>query len=1055
MRLHGFQAFALAGALTGAAVAAGQVAIDSNSFGGIRARSIGPAVMSGRIASIDAVPADPASDRRLTVWVGSASGGVWKSVDAGISFKAVFDEHPQSIGAVRVDPSDPDVVWAGTGESWTRNSVSVGRGVHKTTDGGDTWKLMGLEDSERIGAIRVDPGDGDTVWVCATGHLWDAGEERGVFRTRDGGETWEKVLYVDADTGCADLDLDPQDPRIVYAGMWQFRRRADFFTSGGPGSGLYKSSDGGDTWQRLTNGLPDGELGRITVAVSPSRPSVVYAIVEAEKTALYRSDDVGASWTEVSTSLNVQVRPFYFGELVVDPADFRRVYKPGFLLTVSTDGGKSFTSPFSGFGSSIHPDHHALWIDPTNPQTVILGTDGGVYVSHDRAARWRAVEDLPVSQFYHVAHDMEWPYNVYGGLQDNGTWTGPSRAPGGILSGHWKNIGFGDGFWAFPDPTTPGHVYVEYQGGQLMRVAQATGEVKSIHPYAGEGEEKLRFNWNTPIHLSPNDPKVLYYGSQYLHRSADRGESWQTISPDLTTDDPEKQRQQESGGLTTDNTTAENHCTIFTISESPQDPAVIWAGTDDGNLQVTRDGGATWSEVSANAAGVPDGTWVSRVEASPHDAATAFVTFDGHHSGDMATYVHKTTDYGATFTSLATDDLDGYAHVVKQDPVHPGLLYLGTEHGLFLSVDGGGQWARFEENLPPVSVRDLVVHPTEHDLILATHGRGIYVIDDLTPLRHLTQEILDSDVALLPSRPAAMVISSQLQWFPADHEFVGSNPPEAAWITYYLKKRHLFGDLKVEVYDDDGELIASLPGGKRRGLNRVEWPMRLKPPKYPAATSLVPGFLGPRVKEGTYRVRLIKGKQTLEGEVALVADPRSPHSAADRFLQQDKALELYHLLSDLTYLAESLEALRDGAKERAGRGELRPADAARLTALADGCEELRATLVSTHPSGMLSGQERLRERLGNLYGKVSSYDGRPTDSQLAELDKLAADLQAAEKRVEGFVAAELPAVDRVLEKRGVEPLSRLSREDWEARESGGGGATSARDAARRMAWAAF
>ncbi|MEE8526583.1 MAG: glycosyl hydrolase, partial [Thermoanaerobaculia bacterium] len=399
MRVSSFLAIAFAFAAT----TSGQVAIDSNSFGGIRARAIGPAVMSGRIAAIDAVPADPASDRRMTLWVGAASGGVWKSVDAGISFKPVFDDHPQSIGALRVDPSAPDTVWVGTGESWTRNSVSVGRGVYKTTDGGDSWKLMGLEDSERIGAIRIDPTDGDTVFVCATGHLWDAGEERGVFKTADGGETWEKVLYVDADTGCGDVDLDPQDPSIVYAGMWQFRRRPDFFTSGGPGSGLYKSTDGGDTWRRLESGLPGGELGRISVAVSPSRPSVVYAVVEAEKTALYRSDDVGESWTEVNSSQNVQMRPFYFGELVVDPADFRRVYKPGFVLTVSTDGGKAFSSPFSGsFSSSVHPDHHALWIDPTNPQTVVLGTDGGVYVSHDRAAHWRMVEDLPVSQFYHA-----------------------------------------------------------------------------------------------------------------------------------------------------------------------------------------------------------------------------------------------------------------------------------------------------------------------------------------------------------------------------------------------------------------------------------------------------------------------------------------------------------------------------------------------------------------------------------------------------------------------------------------------------------------------------
>lgn len=1012
--------------------------IDSFTFGGLSARSLGPATMSGRISSLDGVSADPENGRPMTLWVGTASGGVWRSKDGGTTFDAVFDEHIQSIGAVRVDPSAPDTVWVGTGESWTRNSVSVGRGVYKTTNGGDSWQLLGLEDTERISAIRIDPNDGDTVYVCATGHLWNANEERGLYKTTDGGANWQKILYVDADTGCADIDLDPQDPQVVYAAMWQFRREPDFFTSGGPGSGLHRSRDGGKTWEILTEGMPEGDLGRIAVAVAPSRPSVVYATVEADKNALYRSDDVGETWTQLNASTNIAMRPFYFSELVVDPVDFRRVYKPGFFLTVSDDGGKSFSSILSGFGASIHPDLHALWIDPTNPQTMALGTDGGVYISRDRAAHWSFVRTLPVSQFYHVAFDNEVPYNVYGGLQDNGSWVGPSQAIGGILNRHWDNVGFGDGFWTFPHPEDSNIVFSEYQGGQLLRVNRTTGEVKSIRPYAAEGQEKLRFNWNTPLLISSTDPDTLYYGSQHLHISRDRGESWTTISPDLTTDDPALQRQAQSGGLTIDNSTAENHCSIFTIGESPVDPKVLWVGTDDGNVQLSRDGGTTWNELSDNIPDLPAGTWVSRLQASPHDAATVYATFDGHRRGDKTPYAYVSEDYGATWRALAGSGVDGYAHVIVQDAVNSQLLYLGTEMGLYISLDGGATWARFKENLPRVSVRDLAVHPQTHDLVIGTHGRGVYVIDDITSLRHLTPEILDAKVALVPNRPSVMTIEGQLQSFRADDEFVGFNPPLAATITYYLKKRHMFGDLKLEIYDGEGELLTTLPGSKRRGLNRIEWPMRLAAPKLPAATNLVPAFVGPKVPEGTYRVKLIKGKETIEGDVHLVPDPRSLHSAEDRQLQQKIALQLYHALSDLTYTVDSLESMRDAAEERSEG--LRAADVRKIEAYTKGLEDLRVTLVSTSDAGMLSGEERLRERLGTLYGVVSTYDGRPSDSQLAEAKHLMDELKVAQEAVESTIGDTLADLNRLLQRRGKEPLERISRDAWEAQQDGSGGA---------------
>ena len=1014
---------ALAAALLSTVTAAGNIEIDSYTFGGLSARAIGPAVMSGRIAAIDAVAGDP-----RTVYVGAASGGVWKSDDSGITFKPVFDDHPQSIGAIRIDPTDPETVWVGTGESWVRNSVSIGDGVYRSTDGGESWTHLGLADSEHIAAIRISHLDGNVAFVCALGHLWDDNEERGVYRTTDGGQSWQQVLYVDAGTGCADLDLDPTNPNIVYASTWSFRRAPDFFRSGGSGSGLWRSLDGGETWTRLEQGMPEGELGRIAVAIAPSRPTTVYAVVESEDTALYRSDDMGRSWTRKNASNNVQMRPFYFAELLVDPEDHERVYKPGFTLTVSTDGGESFSSMFgAGFNISIHPDHHALWIDPRNPHFLLLGTDGGVYASEDRAAHWRAIGTLPVSQFYHVSHDDRWPYNVYGGLQDNGSWMGPSRAPGGIQAKDWQNVGFGDGFWTFADPVDPDYIYSEYQGGQLMRVHRELGEVRRIAPVATGEEEALRFNWNTPLHLSPNHPGRIYYGSQYLHVSDDHGESWRTISPDLTTDDPDRQRQLESGGLSVDNSTAENNATLYTISESPVDAGVIWVGSDDGLVHVTRDGGEHWDNVTRGLPEVPPGTWVSRLDASPHDAGTAFITLDGHRTGDMTPYVLRTDDYGRTWRSLVTDVIEGYAWVVRQDPVNADLLYLGTEQGLFITLDGGRNWARFKENLPPVAVHDIVVHPQEHDVVLATHGRGIYIIDDVTPLRALTAATLTENVVLLPSRPAVMVSGGQLQSFGAHDQFVGANPPEAASIAYYLRKRHLFGDLLVKVYDDDGNLITVLPGGKRRGINRVDWPMRLKPPKFPPSTSLVPGFLGPRVPEGSYRIELVKGKETLTGEVTLTGDPRSPHSREDRLAQQRLGLELYGMLNDLTYLVESLLDVRtrllDAAEQAGGR------DRRAIERQAESIKALTDTLAATSEAGMLSGEEQLREHLGNLYGAVTGYDGRPTTTQLDRRDQLKVELARAVARGDEIIA-ELPAINERLERLGVKPIERIDRDTW-------------------------
>jgi photosystem II stability/assembly factor-like uncharacterized protein len=1003
------------------------VKIDSETFGGLQPRNIGPAAMSGRIAAMDAVEGD-----RLTLYVGAASGGVWKSVDGGISFKPVFDKHCQSIGAIAIDRRDVKTVWVGTGETWVRNSVSLGDGIYKTSDGGDTWQRLGLANSERIARIVIDPRHGDTVYVAVTGHLWDAHPERGVYRTRDGGKTWQRVLFVNESTGCADVAMDPEDPNTLYAAMWQFRRQPWTFSSGGPGSGLYKSTDGGDTWKRLTSGLPAGELGRCALSVSPGRTSRVYAFVEAKGSGVYRSDDKGETWTALSTGSGVTSRPFYFSYIIADPKDPDRVYKPATGLFVSDDAGKTF----SQIGGGVHSDYHALWVNPDDTDEIWVGTDGGLYTTADRGNTWRFIGGLPISQFYHVSYDMEWPYNVYGGLQDNGSWMGPSRKPGGIANRHWRVLGGGDGFWAFVDPTDPDISYVEYQGGNMLRVRKSTGETKEIKPFRAKDEPEYRFNWNAPIHVSPTRSGTIYLGAQFLFRSRDRGDTWERISPDLTTNDPLKQKQSESGGLTLDNSTAENHTTIFTISESPKNPDVVWVGTDDGNVQVTRDGGRSWALTSRKIAGLPPNTWVTCVEASHFAEGTAYATFDGHQTGDMKSYVYRTTDFGKTWQSITTADIRGHAHVVREDPVRAELLFVGTEQGLWLSIDGGRQWSQIKGEFPNVAVRDLAIHPREHDLLIATHGRGIWILDDLTALRAVTPEVLAAEARFLPSRPSVMVIPSSEQRFEAS-EYRGRSLEDATAVTYYLKKRHMFGDLRLEVFDAQGQRVASTPGGKRRGLNRVSWPTRLKAPKVPPASNLVPqafAFVGPQLPEGNYTVKLVRGADTLTSTAQLVADPRSPHTAEDRAAQRELAHRLYRELERLTFVVDAIVDARDQARLRAEKLGNGDALGKKLEAAATKLENLRQSIVAVREGGQITGDEKLREKLGMLYGGVNGYQGRPTNSQLRYAEVLAGELAAVHAQFEALTAKELLNLNAQLESKKLEPLRAMTREDWQKKQ---------------------
>jgi photosystem II stability/assembly factor-like uncharacterized protein len=999
--------------------------LDSGTLGGLVARPIGPATMSGRILAIDAVEKDP-----RVVWVGTASGGIWKSTNGGVTFKSVFDKYDPSIGALAIDPSKPDTVWAGTGESCTRNSVSVGSGIYRTTDGGDSWKNLGLAKSERISRIAIVPSKPDTVFVAVPGALWSSSPERGLFRTTDAGTTWEKVLSVDETTGVSDVVLDPQEPSIVYASSWQFRRTAWDFKSGGPGSGIWKSTDGGKGWRRLQKGLPAGPLGRIALAVAPSRPSTVYATVECAKSGLYVSHDFGESWSLASTNASLGARPFYFSHLAVDPKDPKRIYKPGFYLAWSNDGGETW----SGSGGSFHSDLHALWIDPGDTNHLLLGTDGGVSVSNDRGNSWRFLRNLPVSQFYEVAVDDERPYNVYGGLQDNGSWQAPSDRSGGIRNSDWKNVGMGDGFFAFPDPADRDIVYAEFQGGNLLRRHRSTGETKEIVPFPAAGEPKLRFNWNTPFLASPADPKVLFVGAQYLFRSSDKGESWERLSPDLTTNDPAKQQQERSGGLTIDNSTAENHCTIVSIGPSPVDPSTIWVGTDDGNLQVTRDGGKSWTNVIANVGGVPKKTWVSRIEPSRQDAAIAFVAFDGHMSGDMAPRLHRTTDGGKSWTSIVGEGLEGFVHVVRQDPVRPDLLFAGTESGLFATLDGGARWIRWGSSFPHVPVRDLAIQKREGDLVVATHGRGIWIVDDLTPLRQLDAATMAKPVAFLGSRPARIELPEMSQEFTDDTEFVGDGTGSVAEVCYWLAERHLMGDISLEIVDADGKLVSKLPAGTRKGLNRVPWAMRKKPPKVARGVSLAGrAIIGPSAPEGSYTARLTKNGELFTGTVEVVADPRLPHSKEDRLLQQKTVLFLYDLAEEVAWLdaraTETRDALRLRTKEKKGAG-LAP----RAEELARKLDALHATLTATRDEGMLTGEEQLRERVTDLYGAVSSFAGAPSRSQLTRRDALVAETAAATRKLEDLFAKELAPINRKLVSAGLAAIEPVDRESFRTRE---------------------
>jgi photosystem II stability/assembly factor-like uncharacterized protein len=889
---------------------------------------------------------------------------------------------------------------------------------------------MGLRNSERIVKILIDPVNTSTVYACVPGAAFSDSDDRGVYKTTDGGKNWSKILAgANASTGCSLMTMDPASPGTLYAGMWDFRRKGWTFRSGGDGpdapsaSGMFKSTDGGAKWTQLdeksAKGLPPKPWGRVAVAVAPSKPSVVYAFIEAVPplNGLYRSDDGGKTWELRDRSQNMLWRPFYFANLIVDPKNENRLYKPDGSLIMSTDGGASF-SIISG---STHGDSHDVWIDALNSDHIMVADDGGLWSSYDGGDKWWKSETLPISQFYHVSVDMEKPYKVYGGLQDNSSWVGESQFPGGIAKSQWENMYGGDGFWMFADPSDPTYVYAEAQGGYIGRVNRKTHETRDIKPLPRYNEGKLRFNWNTPIHMSPTRSGTLYIGAQYLFRSRNHGQTWDRISPDLTTNDKEKQKQEESGGVTVDNSSAEMHTTIFAIAESPKDSNLIWVGTDDGNVQVTRDAGKTWTNVVKNITGLPKSAWVSSVEPGHFSAGTIYATFDLHTFGDMNPYAYKSTDFGKTWTPLiaAGSPVRGYAHVIKEDLVNPQLLFLGTEFGLWISADGGAHWARYKGgNMPAVAVRDMAVHPRDDDLVIATHGRGIWIIDDITPLRKLTPAELARGGAFVQTKPIAQLLSVGGGWANGDAEFIGANPPGDALITYYLKKRHIFGDMRLQVFDSAGKLVQTLPTGKRRGLSRVAWSMRMAPPRVPTAATAA-FVVGPRFLPGRYTVKLTEGDSTYSTTIRVVGDPRVTHAIADRKAQFALSVTLYDLMNQMSTVVDRMNDMRGSLDDR-GTG-LSTADSL-LKALTKGSAQvdtMRKKIVATKEGGMITGEERLRENLAELYGSVVGYDGRPSEMQVERTGAIGREMGDVSKDFERWIRIELPKINKMLEGRGL------------------------------------
>ncbi len=911
--------------------------VDMDMFKSMKTRAIGPAGMSGRVTAIDAIDENP-----NIIYAGAASGGVWKSTSGGITWKPIFDkEKVHSIGALNIYQKNPSVIWVGTGEGNPRNSLNGGFGVYKSLDAGETWELMGLEATRNIHRIIIHPDNPDVVFVGAIGSPWGTQEERGVFKTVDGGKTWKKILYVDEKTGVGEMIMDPNNPNKIFVNMWEHLRTPDFFKSGGPSSGLYVTHNGGDDWKKLNaedNGLPKGDLGRMGLAISKANSNKVYALIESSKNALYVSEDGGKKFSMVNDKSDIGDRPFYYFEIHANPKNENMLYTLYSRVGVSIDGGKSFQQllPYSG----VHPDHHAWYINPIDPDLIIDGNDGGLNITRDGGDTWYFAEGIPLGQWYHINVDNQMPYNIYGGLQDNGSWVGPAYVwkRGGIRNTYWQEVMFGDGFDAMVDQTDPRYGFAMSQGGNVARFDIETGHTRTIRPTHPDKDVFLRFNWNAAMAQNPHHASGIYYASQFLHKSMDRGDTWEIISPDLTTNNPELQRQSETGGLTFDITGAENNTTITAIAPSPVDENVIWVGTDDGNVQVTRDGGTTWTNTVSKMTGLPAGSWIPQIQASRYNAGEVFVIANNYRRNDFTAYVYRSKDYGQTWERIADDSkVWGYALSIIQDPTEPNLVFLGTEYGLYVSFDNAKIWNKWTHGYPEaVSTYDMAIQEREADLVIGTFGRSIYVLDDIRPLREYAKQgaSLKNSAIVAVSSPDAYQIEFMQphgERFGADALYEGENRQSFnGWLSFFIntpkepKEDVKYDSVTVAIFNSSGEQIRTLKSKPDQGLNRMFWGLDRK------STSEVQGGFGRggfgggggaaarrffepsggSALPGEYKIVYTYGDQTAESSIKVGTDPRIQVNMSDLIAKDNFAKEMESVTETATLAMQELGKAR-------------------------------------------------------------------------------------------------------------------------------------------------
>ncbi len=1008
----------------------------SAQFQNLRIRNVGPANMSGRITAIDAVVDTPTK----IIYIGAASGGVWKSENGGSAWQSIFDDNPTlNIGAIAIQQSNPNVVWVGTGEGNPRNSVNLGLGIFKSLDAGKTWKHMGLENSRSIHRLIVDPTDGNIVYAGVHGDPFTPHSERGLYKTTDGGKSWKKILYTNDQSGIADLVMDPSNPNKLFAAMYEHRRTPYSFTSGGPGSGLFVTYDGGETWKQLgeKEGLPAGELGRIGVAIARSNPSRVYAKVEATKNALYRSDDGGLNWKMINDNPRfTNNRPFYFQDIAVDTKDPNRLYNIYQPLSVSYDGGISFDPvPMipADETKGIHADFHAFWVDPNDPTFFIIGGDGGIGITHDHGKSWYFPESIPVGQFYHIAVDNDMPYNVYGGLQDNGNWSGPGYVwkRGGIRTLYWQYLVGGDGFFISPDSANSRFGYGTSQNGNLYRYDKLTGYYQSIMPPAPDSNTRLRFNWNAGFADDPHSSSSAYYGSQFVHKTADKGKTWTIISPDLTTNNPAHQKQ-DYGGLTLDASGAEIYNSILTVAPSPFHPETIWVGTDDGNVQLTRNGGKDWTNLTANLKGLPKESWIAQMRASAHQAGEAWLVANNYRKGDYQPYLYRTTDFGKTWQRLADEtQVKGYALTVIQDPVEPNLVFLGTENGLWISIDQGKSWEQFRNGFPSVSTMDLAIQTRESALIVGTFGRSIWILDDLLSLRQLAGGALgNKPLTALPMNEVVQVKGLFINppgniWTGFHTTFEGENRPfKQAQIPFYISETALKKDgvAVAEIYDGQNELIQTVQlAGVKPGLNYISWKLDEQAARLPGAW-VDEDSRGIPVVPGKYKAVVKCGELSDTTEVRVIPDPRFAYEeAVDVALYQAqkrldkstaKLAEALNRLQSSTEIVEkvTVHAFEAGHDDLVAASEAMAKELKRLNAIAKAPRPARQ--VGAWQSFEVTASSKVADASQALMARL--YTPSAQDMALVEQAEELVDLFL--KQVNAFYDKEWPAYRKQVEE---------------------------------------